>query len=48
MVAEGGAYLNNRRVIDPEMIPGDADLLHGRWLILRRGKRTLAAVERTR
>lgn len=45
-VADGGAYLNNQRVTDPEMVPGDADLLHGRWLVLRRGKRNLAAVER--
>ncbi|MGZ6256229.1 MAG: tyrosine--tRNA ligase [Candidatus Limnocylindria bacterium] len=45
-VADGGAYLNNRRVADPEMVPGDAELLHGRWLLLRRGKRSLAAVER--
>jgi tyrosyl-tRNA synthetase len=45
-VADGGAYLNNRRVADPEMVPADGDLLHGRWLVLRRGKRSLAAVER--
>jgi tyrosyl-tRNA synthetase len=45
-VADGGAYLNNARVTDPEMVPGDGDLLHGRWLVLRRGKRSLAAVER--
>jgi tyrosyl-tRNA synthetase len=45
-VADGGAYLNNRRVADPETVPADGDLLHGRWLVLRRGKRSLAAVER--
>jgi tyrosyl-tRNA synthetase len=45
IVAEGGAYLNNRRVTEPELVPSASDLLHGRWLILRRGKRTLAAVE---
>jgi tyrosyl-tRNA synthetase len=45
-VADGGAYLNNQRVTDPEMVPGDGDLLHGRWLVLRRGKRSLAAIER--
>ncbi len=45
-VADGGAYLNNLRVSDPEMVPGDGDVLHGRWLVLRRGKRSLAAVER--
>jgi tyrosyl-tRNA synthetase len=45
-VAEGGAYLNNRRVTDPAYVPGDGEFLHGRWLIMRRGKRHLAAVER--
>lgn len=45
-VADGGAYLNNRRLTDPNAAPADADLLHGRWLVLRRGKRTLAAVEK--
>ena len=45
-VADGGAYLNNQRVTDPEMVPADGDLLHGRWLLLRRGKRSLAAIER--
>ena len=45
-VADGGAYLNNLRVSDPEQLPGEADLLHGRWLVLRRGKRSLAAVEK--
>lgn len=45
-VADGGAYLNNLRVTDPEQLPGEAELLHGRWLLLRRGKRSLAAVEK--
>ncbi|MBA2768187.1 MAG: tyrosine--tRNA ligase [Sporichthyaceae bacterium] len=43
-VEEGGAYLNNIRVTDVEARPGLADLLAGRWLVLRRGKRQLAAV----
>jgi len=46
VVADGGVYLNNGRVADPEFTATDGDLLHGRWLILRRGKRTLAAVEK--
>ncbi|MBA3687456.1 MAG: tyrosine--tRNA ligase [Chloroflexi bacterium] len=45
-IADGGAYLNNQRVADPEMAPSDGDLLHGRWLVLRRGKRSLAAIEK--
>ena len=44
-VADGGAYLNSTRVTDPEMVPADGDLLHAHWLVMRRGKRSLAAVE---
>ncbi len=44
-VAEGGVYLNNARVSDAGTSPDPADLLAGRWLILRRGRRSLAAVE---
>jgi tyrosyl-tRNA synthetase len=44
LIAEGGAYLNNRRVQDPAATPDSADLLHGEWLVLRRGRRQLAAV----
>ena len=44
-VAEGGAYVNNRRIDDPDAVPGRAELLHGRWLVLRRGRRNLAGVE---
>ena len=45
LVAEGGAYLNNRKLADPAARPAATDLLHGRWLILRRGKRRLAVAE---
>jgi tyrosyl-tRNA synthetase len=44
-IAEGGAYMNNRKVIDEKAVPGTDDLLHDRYLILRRGKRTVGAVE---
>ncbi|MEV7181041.1 tyrosine--tRNA ligase [Kitasatospora sp. NPDC093679] len=44
-IKEGGAYLNNAKVADEEAVPAAEDLLHGRWLVLRRGKRNLAAVE---
>jgi tyrosyl-tRNA synthetase len=46
-VAEGGAYLNNRKVMSEDARPGQADLVHGRFLVLRRGKRTVSAVEVT-
>jgi tyrosyl-tRNA synthetase len=45
VVAEGGCYLNNVRVHDPDAPPTSDDLLHGRWLVLRRGKRSIAGVE---
>jgi tyrosyl-tRNA synthetase len=45
VIAEGGAYLNNQKVTDEKAVPGAEDLLHGRYLILRRGKRTVGAVE---
>ena len=44
-VAEGGAYVNNVRVGEPDHVPGDEDLLGGAWLVLRRGKKRLAGVE---
>jgi tyrosyl-tRNA synthetase len=44
-IAEGGAYLNNRKVTSEDAVPGPEDLLHGRYLILRVGKRRVSAVE---
>jgi len=45
-VAEGGAYVNNRPIEDADAVPDEGDWLHGRWLVLRRGRRTVAGVER--
>lgn len=44
-VAEGGAYVNNERVSDADAPVAAESLLHGRYLVLRRGKRTIAGVE---
>ncbi len=44
-VREGGAYLNNEKVVDENFVPAPGDLVHGRFLILRRGKREIAAIE---
>jgi tyrosyl-tRNA synthetase len=44
-IAEGGAYLNNVKVPDPDAVPQLSDLLYGRYLVLRRGKRTVGGVE---
>jgi len=43
-VAEGGAYVNNVKVPDEAWTVGDGHLLHGRWVLVRRGKRNLAGV----
>ena len=45
VVSEGGAYVNNQRVADAAAVPDRSDLLAGRWLLLRRGKRSLAVAE---
>jgi tyrosyl-tRNA synthetase len=44
-ITGGGAYLNNRKITEVDAVPAAGDLLHGRYLILRRGKRTVGAVE---
>ncbi|WP_367040492.1 tyrosine--tRNA ligase [Streptomyces sp. Je 1-332] len=46
-VKEGGAYVNNTKVASEDAVPSRDELLHGRWLVLRRGKKNLAAVEVT-
>jgi tyrosyl-tRNA synthetase len=46
-IAEGGAYVNNERVSDGDQPVPESALLHGRYLVLRRGKRTVAGVEVT-
>ncbi|UWE09124.1 tyrosine--tRNA ligase [Actinacidiphila bryophytorum] len=44
-IREGGAYVNNAKVTSEDETPSTSDLIHGRWLVLRRGKRNLGAVE---
>lgn len=45
IVKEGGAYLNNQKIAGEDFTPSESDLIHGRFLLLRKGKRELAAVE---
>ena len=45
-IAEGGVSVNNVRVDSEAWIAGPSDFLHGRWLVLRRGKRNIAGVQR--
>ncbi|HEX7805087.1 MAG TPA: tyrosine--tRNA ligase [Cellulomonas sp.] len=44
-IAEGGASVNNVKVVDEDAVLAPEDLLHGRWAVLRRGKRTLAVAD---
>jgi tyrosyl-tRNA synthetase len=45
-IGEGGVSVNNVRVDSEEWSPQPSDFLHGRWLVLRRGKRNVAGIER--
>lgn len=45
-IGEGGVSVNNVRIDGEEWAPQPTDFLHGRWLVLRRGKRNIAGVER--
>lgn len=44
-IAEGGAYVNNAKVSDPDAVLAPEDLLQGRYVITRRGKKTVGAVD---
>ena len=44
-IADGGAYVNNERVAVADAVPDQSALLHGKWLVLRRGRRNIAGVE---
>ena len=44
-ITEGGAYLNNARIADPDARLTADDVLHDRWVVTRRGKRTVGGVE---
>ena len=41
-VGEGGAYVNNERISEIDWTPSAEDLLHGSWLVLRKGKKRFA------
>ncbi|MBG6223893.1 tyrosyl-tRNA synthetase [Arthrobacter sp. CAN_A2] len=44
-IGEGGAYVNNTKITDADHVVVEGDLLHGRYLLVRRGKRNLAMVD---
>jgi tyrosyl-tRNA synthetase len=45
IVKEGGAYLNNEKISSEDFAPSKSDFLCGKYAVLRKGKRDLAAVE---
>jgi len=45
VIKDGGAYLNNEKVISEDYAPTKSDFLCGKYAVLRKGKRDLAAVE---
>lgn len=45
-IAEGGVSVNNVKIATDEWVPQASDFLHGKWLVLRRGKRNIAGIER--
>jgi tyrosyl-tRNA synthetase len=45
-IGEGGVSVNNLRVDSDEWSPQASDFLYGRWLVLRRGKRNIAGIQR--
>jgi tyrosyl-tRNA synthetase len=44
-VEEGGAYLNNTKQTEPEALISPDQLLAGQFLVLRRGKKTMAGIK---
>ncbi|MDE1047184.1 MAG: tyrosine--tRNA ligase [Candidatus Nanopelagicales bacterium] len=43
-IAEGGAYVNNIRVDQEDFQVPVSELLHGQWVVLRRGRKAFAGV----
>ena len=44
-IKSGGVSLNNTRVEDEEQTLQEGDFLHGRFVLIRRGKKALGVVE---
>jgi len=45
-IAEGGVSVNNEKIDSEDWVASPSHFLHGRWLVLRRGKRNIAGVQR--
>jgi tyrosyl-tRNA synthetase len=48
MITQGAAYVNGTHEESGERMLTEADLLHGRWLVLRKGKRTYHLLDAAR
>ncbi|MGO3148244.1 MAG: tyrosine--tRNA ligase [Leucobacter sp.] len=46
-ISQGGVYVNNQKVEADDAVLEASDLLHDRFAVLRRGKKTLAGLERS-
>ena len=46
-VKDGGAYLNNTKVEDPEQLFSTEDAIHQKYFVVRRGRRNLGFVDMT-
>jgi tyrosyl-tRNA synthetase len=44
IVKEGGAYINNAKVLDENFSPAPSDFIHGKFALLRKGKKDLVAL----
>ena len=44
-IKEGGAYVNNERVSGQDATLESGLALHGRWVLLRRGKRAIGVAD---
>jgi len=47
VITDGGAWINNVKVTDPEAVLTTADFLHGQVALVRRGRKSLAAARRS-
>lgn len=45
VIKDGGAYLNNEKIVSEDYAPTKSEFLCGKYAVLRKGKRDLAAVE---
>jgi tyrosyl-tRNA synthetase len=45
MIADGGVSINKVKINDPKLIPTNADLLHGKFLLIQKGKKNFYLIE---